>query len=428
MSASRYDYKKLLAAVADPTVAAIRLTVDLSPAADEEGGNKTRVFPPTYAPKKKTGEKKPPPEYVISDSADDAGKIAVLDSVQSQANRLEAVLQEACDNGDLDLPLLAVDFGDLPREPRKLTVLQMPHRWADAILRDSVDGVDGVDGVGEKKSKKKNKAFLKTDIGKALAESNLRNATAVFGYCPSSLLFGVWHSTGKGGGRGVKYPRALASEIIAYGAKEATHSAVRDDPLGIEIEPFQELYKNDPSFKKWVDEKTGDKDEKIGDKKEDKGKPSSINHGNILASGGLGGITFRAAKLTAVITLAGMRRLRFPVDGAFDKDRDYAARAVLAAMGLFALARQNESGYDLRSRCWLRALSAPRFQFVRNAAGDERFGLDAQSAGETLAQAIEEAQKLGLPWNAGEMLFHPNAQMKKILAKQAESEKNDAGD
>ena len=65
---------------------------------------------------------------------------------------------------------------------------------------------------------------------------------------------------------------------------------------------------------------------------------------------------------------------------------------------------------------------------MRNAAGDERFGLDAQSAGETLAQAIEEAQKLGLPWNAGEMLFHPNALLKKILLNQAQSEKNDAGD
>ena len=403
MSASRYDYKKLLAAVADPTVAAIRLTVDLSPAADEEGGNKTRVFPPTYAPSIEGGKS----EYTISDSADDAGNIAVLDSVQSQANRLEAVLQEACDDGDLRLPLLTVDFGDLPCKPRKLTALQLPHRWADAILRDSVDD------NGEE--------FPETDIGKALAESNPRNATEVFGYCPSSLLFGVWHSTGEGGGKGVKYPRALASEIVAYGAKEATHSALRDDPLGIEIEPFQNLRKKDSDFKEWSNKNAGKKNE-------DKDKPAGINHGNIPVSARLGGITFRVAKLTAVITLAGMRRLRFPVDGAFDKDRDYAARAVLAAMGLFALARQNENGYDLRSRCCLKAPTKPRFEFVRNAASDERFEIDAQSAGETLAQAIEAAQKLGLPWNAGEMLFHPNEHLQKILVNQAESEKNDAGD
>ena len=404
MSASRYDYKKLLAAVADPTVAAIRLTVDLSPAADEEGGNKTRVFPPTYAA-----------EYAISDNADDTGKMAVLDSVQSQANRLEAVLQEACDDGDLRLPLLEVDFGKLPREPRKLTVLQLPHRWADAILRDSVD--------------EKNKAFLETDIGKALAESHLRNATGVFGYCPSSLLFGVWHSTGEGGGRGVKYPRALTSEIVAYGAKEATHSAVRVDPLGIEKKPFKYLYENDPDFKRWVDAKMVDKKKKPADIKPADITPANINHGNIPPSSGLGGITFRAAKLTAVITLAGMRRLRFPsVDGKVDKDRDCAARAVLAAMGLFALARQNESGYDLRSRCCLKALTEPRFEFVRNAESDERFEIDTQSAGETLADAIKGAEKFGLPWHTDEMRFHPNEQLEKILAKQAESKKNDAGD
>ena len=404
MSASRYDYNKLLAAVADPTVAAIRLTVDLSPAADEEGGNKTRVFPPTYAPKKKAGEKKPPPEYAISGGDDDAGKMAVLDSVQSQANRLEEVLQDACDDGDLDLPLLAVDLSDLPCEPRKLTTLQMPHRWADAILRDS---------------EKENTPFLKTDIGKALAESNLRNATEVFGYCPSSLLFGVWHSTGGGGGRGVKYPRALASEIIAYGAQEAIHRAVRKDPLGIEKGPFKDLHKKDSSFREWVLEITGD---------ETKNEPSNINHGNALDSVGLGGITFRAAKLTAVITLAGMRRLRFPVDGKFDEKRDYAARAVLAAMGLFALARQNEIGYDLRSRCCLKAPTKPRFEFVRNAASDERFEIDAQSARETLKRAIKEAQKLGLPWHTDETVFYPNEHLQKILVNQAQSEKNDAGD
>ena len=411
MSASRYDYNKLLAAVADPTVAAIRLTVDLSPVADEEGGNKTRVFPPTYA-SEDTGGAKSPPEYTISKSAG-AGKMAVLDSVQSQANRLEAVLQKTCDEEDLRLPLLTVDFGDLPREPRKLTTLQLPHRWADAILRDSVD--------------KKNTAFLETKIGKALVESNPRNATEVFGYCPSSLLFGVWHSTGEGGGRGVKYPRALASEIVAYGAKEATHSIVRVDPLRIEKGPFQDLYKKDPNFRASVDKKIGGKKKKPADI-----KPSNINHGNALASGGLGGITFRSAKLTAVITLAGMRRLRFPSgDGKFDeaaKKRDCAARAVLAAMGLFALARQNEDGYDLRSRCCLNALTTPRFEFVRNAASNERFEIDAQSARKTLADAIEELENHKLPWHTRETVFYPNALLKKILANQAESEKNDAGD
>ena len=410
MSASRYDYKKLLAAVADPTVAAIRLTVDLSPAADEEGGNKTRVFPPTYAPSIEGGKS----EYTISDSADDAGNIAVLDSVQSQANRLEAVLQEACDDDDddLSLPLLTVDFSKLPCKPRKLitsklTALQLPHRWADAILRDSVDD------NGEE--------FPETDIGKALAESNPRNATEVFGYCPSSLLFGVWHSTGEGGGKGVKYPRALASEIVAYGAKEATHSALRDDPLGIEKDPFQKLRDNDSDIKEWSNKKAGKKNE-------DKDKPAGINHGNIPVSARLGGITFRAAKLTAVITLAGMRRLRFPVDGAFDKDRDYAARAVLAAMGLFALARQNEIGYDLRSRCCLKAPTKPRFEFVRNAASDERFEIDSQSARKTLVDAIGKLEKFGLPWHTEKMLFYPNEHLQKILVNQAESEKNDAGD
>ena len=124
-----------------------------------------------------------------------------------------------------------------------------------------------------------------------------------------------------------------------------------------------------------------------------------------------------------------MRRLRFPsVDGKVDKDRDCAARAVLAAMGLFALARQNEIGYDLRSRCCLKAPTKPRFEFVRNAASDERFEIDSPKRAQDIGGGHRKIGKipacLGMPANA----FYPNEHLQKILMNQAESEKNDAGD
>src|SRR5690606_15813953 len=80
----------------------------------------------------------------------------LLDTVQSQANRMELALQEAIDAGELKLPLLVVDFsahdptGDIDADREKgrlidaigkVTSLQVPHRLADAILRDSeLDG------------------------------------------------------------------------------------------------------------------------------------------------------------------------------------------------------------------------------------------------------------------------------------------------
>ncbi|GIW39502.1 MAG: hypothetical protein KatS3mg076_0079 [Candidatus Binatia bacterium] len=81
----------------------------------------------------------------------------LLDSVQSQANRMELALQEAVDAGKIKLPLVVVDFsehdptGDLEADEAagrliekvgRITSLQVPHRLADAILRDSeLDGV-----------------------------------------------------------------------------------------------------------------------------------------------------------------------------------------------------------------------------------------------------------------------------------------------
>ena len=67
----------------------------------------------------------------------------LLDSVQSQANRMEAALLEEWEAGRAPLPVIAVDFSgdDLPK-PFRVTSLGAPHRIADALLRDSeLDGV-----------------------------------------------------------------------------------------------------------------------------------------------------------------------------------------------------------------------------------------------------------------------------------------------
>ena len=65
---------------------------------------------------------------------------------------MELALQEAVDRGDIELPLIAVDFSDhaptgdvdgdreagrLIDELGRITSLPLPHRVADAILRDS---------------------------------------------------------------------------------------------------------------------------------------------------------------------------------------------------------------------------------------------------------------------------------------------------
>jgi CRISPR-associated protein Csb1 len=80
----------------------------------------------------------------------------LLDSVQSQANRLEQALLHAYDNGRVKLPMLQVDFAagtedPILKEVGRITALDAPHRMCDAIFRDSI--LDGRPfreaGIGE---------------------------------------------------------------------------------------------------------------------------------------------------------------------------------------------------------------------------------------------------------------------------------------
>jgi CRISPR-associated protein Csb1 len=142
----------------------------------------------------------------------------LLDSVQSQANRMEQALLDAHRAEKLKLPLLQVDFTkDFP-DIGFITTLDAPHRIADAIFRDSL--------LDRRK-------FRESDIGQAFENANIRNATALFQYCPHALVFGVWDSTGSKGGLGNKFQRVVNSEIIGVQAERGVHTSSRIDPLGI---------------------------------------------------------------------------------------------------------------------------------------------------------------------------------------------------
>src|SRR5205085_423684 len=211
-----------------------------------------------------------------------------------------------------------------------------PHRVYDAILRDSL--LDG-------------EPFMKSNLGLRLAEAKPSDVTALLEASPTALLFGAWHSTGEGGGLGAKFPRCLVSEIVAVntpvdeiadqrtGEIEARTSGRR---TGSRIDPLGVLRKV-PVFK-GADGWDTDKDR--AGKNAKAVRPSEINHGNIAPTVQPLGITCDYAEHTAVISFAGMRRLFF---GGGERDR--AGRALLASLGLVALAEQDARGYALRSRC-----------------------------------------------------------------------------
>ncbi len=85
----------------------------------------------------------------------------------------------------------------------EITTLDAPHRIADAIFRDSM--LDG-------------EPFRDSAVGMAITDARVTHATAMYRYCPTALIFGVWDSTGPKGGSGSKFQRALVSEIVGVDA------------------------------------------------------------------------------------------------------------------------------------------------------------------------------------------------------------------
>jgi CRISPR-associated protein Csb1 len=337
--------------VAGDTVA-IRGTAKLEPA----GGPGDKIFPPSHS----VDEKKPRPgaKYASETRRIDGRDVecVLVDSVQSQANRMEEALQILWADKQIALPVIAVDFTTIAPDVGLVTSLSAPHRVADALLRDSLLS----DGT----------FFRMSEIGRSFTDATAKNAGPLFKVCPTALVFGLWDSTGPKGGLGSKFARALVGEIVGVGAVFGTKTASRIDPTGIvtasgvlyiksrtEGELVTWTLAPDEALKDGVEPlKWGSKKDKNGKWKQGSGKPSEANHSNIpptideLA----GGVTIDYAAHTVVLSLAAIRKLSFGTgDAEARKPADLAARTVLAALGLLAVLAAESRGHDLRSRCLL---------------------------------------------------------------------------
>lgn len=413
------DLKTLRDAVAG-TAAAFRCVTDYQPA----GGPGDKVFPPTYEGGKYATEER------IDPKTGEIKPCVLLDSVQSQANRMELALLEAHRAGKVALPLIVTRF-DQPKLLSKFTVtsLEAPHRAADALFRDS-----RLNGL----------MFRKSDKGKLLDTADIRNATGLFGLCPTALVFGLWDSTGPRGGLGAKFQRALVSEIVGYDAVKGVSTESREDPAQIMRVPDVTLYQRsvtEDDAPDWtLNEAEGSGPLGTG---QQQGRPSQANHGNVTPDYAFardkrrqviydtvkqpdgreireprirGGFTISKATQTTVLSLAALRRLRFPLDGAAgsDHETDVSARAALAALGLAAgtLARND---VDLRTRCQLFAQTKPTWELLdRPAEKPKAFDLDQDAALRLLADAIKEAKKAGLPWE-DEIKLTPSAELVELV-------------
>lgn len=382
------------------------------------GGQGDKIFPPTYPSEPKGG----PPEHVFEQRRMDDRVVwcVLIDSVQSQANRLEKALLAASDNNGLDLPFVTVDFGDAGLDPvERITSLDAPHRIYDAILRDSLK-----DGI----------PFMQSDDGLRLAAARPAHATALLEISPTALLFGAWHSQGEGGGFGAKFPRTLVSEIMGIdtpveeldGDQRKGGKAVRTagrrtgsriDPLG--VQKNARIYESAQSRHDWTPFESEAKKDKKGPISFSRsggqsGKPSVINHGNIAPSVVPLGVTCEYVEHRSVITLAGLRRLQFG-----SETRNTAGRALIAAIGLLALIEQDSFGYALRSRCDLVCDGHAPLNLVRADGSIESIELDRKQARALYEEVYAEAESAGFRFKS--LTLKPAAKLIEIVRQSRQS-------
>ena len=178
----------LHALTADTAIVALTLR---QPLASVEADD-VPVAPPTYPPARETGTHRFDTPYPVNATRDGV-RICELDSVQSQANRMEAAF--TAELADV-VPRHVVRAG---RFERDLTALA--HRIADAAIRAT---------------------GLAPHIRAAFEAFDAGDAAPLARLAPTSLVYGAWDSRATR----VRIPRAIASTIRAHDVSVLTRSSV----------------------------------------------------------------------------------------------------------------------------------------------------------------------------------------------------------
>lgn len=398
-----------LTAAVEGGAAAFRINARMQPV----GGVGTPVYPATY------GDSNGRTKYAVEGPKAPEGtpirdihewKTALLQSVAQGARWHSRALDDRIADGDVQVPIFEMDFTEPSDEDGNhdladlgvLTTLGVPHRVYDAILRDSE-----LDGT----------LFRYSSIGRAITEARPGNATALFQYAPTVLLFGGWDSTGPKGGLGSKFERAIYSEIVAHDIRLGVKVKSRIDPLEIEKGAVT-IYQAADAQEDWVINADLAKTDKNKPKMKGKeGKPSEINHGNVKPSldSDAGGVIMDHAVHTCVLSLGTLRKLRFATypDGSAVAREDAkkvntAVRTVIAALGLVAITARMEGDFDLRSRCNLVNEGPWQLELIGKHAEDITIvGLSLADAIGLLEAAVAQAEALNMTWHKEPIALKP---------------------
>jgi len=243
-------------------------------------GHDAAVFPPTFA----AGDGFPG-GYNIDNFGDenDNVNVCLMDSVGSQANRIEPIFAEG-EYAAL-IPQIVVEAGD-----KRINLLEAGHRAGDALVRCSE---------------------LQNELHEAFRSVQKGDAEPLAKIAPTSLVFGAWDSRDTQ----AKLPRLVSSAIRAFNVRRLTRSAVYIPPVDYaELDVFTEV----------------EKAKAEGSSKSPLAQrgfvhnPASGSHGGVIAIGGI--------RRDATFSLAALHLLK-----AADDDRTLALRRYVLGLALVAL-------------------------------------------------------------------------------------------
>ena len=253
------------------------------------------IFPPTYTD---IG-------YNI-DTLSDGTKVAMIDSVGSQANRMEPIFK--CEPYAELVPQIEILCGN----EKVTTILDASHRLGDALIRCIKSDSDEANAFNLPQAA--HNAF------EALKDRN--DAGEIAKIAPTSLVFGAWDSRDTQ----AKLPRIVQSVIRAWNVEKLSRSAQYNPSIDYaELKVFTEA----------------EKEKQEGDPKSPLAKrgfvhvPATETHGGVIAKGGI--------ERQVTVNLVALRRLE-------GKDGEELRRYVL---GLSLVAATAPLDPFLRQGCLL---------------------------------------------------------------------------
>jgi len=352
------------------------------------------IYPPTYAD---IG-------YSI-DKLSDGKRVALIDSVGSQANRMEPIFKEKYsadgtpNNAMWLVPQIEIDLGsgkakNPENQQESRSLLDLAHRSADAVVQSC--------------------PTLKELFEPAFKSLRRGDAGPLCALAPTSLVFGVWDSRG---GSGEKRPRIVRSVIRAWDV-DVLHSAAQFNSVWKALdEDQQEQLKKEAKAKKvklsekgLADAPSVHRKTKLAILKVQDGAPNP-------EARVLGGILVRdRIEREVTVNLLALRNLR-------GTSPEESAKIQKYLLGLALLAATHEIDLFLREGCQLRYAAADDdwYAIPRRGTITEKVNLGSEEARRAIRQfTLDAARPFRQKWPRELEHKFDIAEAKKLLAKKEE--------